>query len=275
MKLGYIDYLNCFPFYYTMFEKKPLEGIEVVPAHPTDLNRMMGTGELEMSPISSAAYADLQDRIVLLPDFCLSSIGYVRSVVLHSKIPIEELGGRRLGLSCASQTSVVLLKILLEKYYQMQPHYLPTSPHPVLEDIDAALIIGNEAMIQPKEPVPYIYDLGDLWMRKTGFPVVFAVFAIREEVIKPHAGRIKGVVRSYRESLDCLRSERGALIAKAHARYPQITYDIDTYYSLLKFEFTEQLKNALSFYLLLAGEMGLLKKVDSLKFITFDHTVYD
>ena len=34
MKIGYIDYLNCYPFYYKMFEKEPLEGIKVVPWAP-------------------------------------------------------------------------------------------------------------------------------------------------------------------------------------------------------------------------------------------------
>ena len=118
MKLGYIDYLNCYPFYYHMFEKQPLDGIEVVPAYPGGLNEMMRKGELDLSPISSAAFADVQNEVLVLPYFCLSSIGYVRSVVLNSKLPIEELDGKRIGLTSASQTSVILLKVLLEKYYQ-------------------------------------------------------------------------------------------------------------------------------------------------------------
>ncbi len=270
MDLGYINYMNCYPFYYHMFEKEPCHGITVVPDIPSNLNSMMADGTLTMSPISAAAYADMEDHVVLLPDFCLSSIGYVRSVVLKSRVPIEDLEGKRLGLSSASRTSVVLLKILLQNYYNIQPTYLPTNPNPSLEDVDAALVIGNDAMLPSKEPVPYIYDLGDLWLRKTGFPVVFAVFALRESRIEKYHREIRQVVRSYYRSLECLETDRETLIQKAKERYPEITYDVDTYYSLLKFNFTEELKNALAFYLFIAGEMDLLPKVENLKYISVD-----
>ncbi|HNU71158.1 MAG TPA: hypothetical protein PKL48_05540, partial [Thermodesulfobacteriota bacterium] len=104
MELGYIDYLNCYPYYYEMFEKRPLQGIRIIPAYPRELNRMMRDGELALSPISSAAFSTIDDRAVLLPQFCLSSIGYVGSVVLRSKIPIEDLHQKRVGLTRASET---------------------------------------------------------------------------------------------------------------------------------------------------------------------------
>ena len=84
MEIGYIDYLNCYPFYYQMFEKEPLEGVKVVPGLPTQLNRMMMDKALDLSPISAATYADIQDDVFLLPQFCLSSVGYVGSVLLCS-----------------------------------------------------------------------------------------------------------------------------------------------------------------------------------------------
>jgi chorismate dehydratase len=267
MRLGYINYLNCYPFYYLMLEKQPLAGVKVVPGYPSELNRMTAEGGLHMSPISSAAYAGIRDEVLIMPDFCLSSVGYVRSVVLISRVPIEELGGRRLGLSSASQTSVVLLKILLERHYGVRPVYLPTSPSPSLEDVDAALVIGNEAMMNPREPVPYSYDLGDLWLRKTGFPVVFAIFVVRRDALGPFRDEIARTARSYEQSLLCLHTERDALIRCAGRRYPGIGFDIDTYYTLLKFEFTDDLKKALEFYFSEAHALRLLDEVGGLGFL--------
>jgi chorismate dehydratase len=266
MRIGYINYLNCYPFYYHMLEKEPLPGIEVVPAYPSALNDMMRRGALDMSPISSAAYADMQGDILVLPDFCLSSVGYVRSVVLWSRVPIEELDGRRLGLTSASQTSVVLLKTLLRKYYGIEPVYLPTTPSPSLEDIDAALVIGNEAMENSGEPTPYVYDLGDLWLRKTGHPVVFAVFAVQARAAARATGEIGRVIDSYNKSLLCLHTERETLIARAREKYPRVAYDIDTYYSLLRFEFTPDLHGALEFYFREAGSLGLLENVPAVSY---------
>jgi len=263
MRLGYINYLNCFPFYYHMFHVKPLKGVEVVPAYPSQLNAMLISGALHMSPISSAAYAQAQEELLLLPQFCLSSIGYVRSVILVSKKPIENLDGCVIGLSQASQTSVVLLKILMQTFYALTPQYVESDPYMSLQDLDAKLVIGNEAMMQEKEPLPYIYDLGDLWLKKTGHPVVFAVFAVRKDAAPYDI--IDAVCASYRASLDELAKNPGAVIEKARQRYPDIAYDIARYYTLLKFEFSEELKQALIFYYSMAAELGLLPQVPSLQ----------
>jgi len=247
-----------------MFHVKPLQGVEVVPAYPSQLNKMIKSGMLHMSPISSAAYAQAQEALQLLPQFCLSSVGYVRSVILVSKKPIENLDGCTIGLSQASQTSVVLLKILMHTFYALTPHYVESDPYAELKDLDAKLVIGNEAMMHEKEPLPYIYDLGDLWLKKTGHPVVFAVFAVHKDVTCYDT--VDAVCASYRASLNELANNPGDVIEKARQRYPHIAYDIEHYYTLLKFEFTEELKQALMYYYTMAARLGLLPQVPLLHF---------
>lgn len=267
MNLGYIDYLNCYPLYYHMFENEPLPDVRIHPGYPSVLNRMMGTGELDLSPISAASYANLEESVVLLPDFCISSNGYVQSVILASRLPIEELDGKTVGLSRASHTSEVLLKVLMRKYYAIEPVYVPADPNPWLtgQGIDAALIIGNDAMLQ--KPAEHVYDLGSLWLEKTGHPVVFAVFAVRESAVSNSLKAVEAIVHSYTRSLFCLESERQRLIQKARGKYPLIKSDIDAYYRVLQYSFTDIRKEALVFYLLSAGELGLIRKVGGLKLL--------
>jgi len=266
MKLGYIDYLNCYPFYYQMFEREKLAGVEVVPAYPSELNRMMAEGSLDMSPISAAMYPELAEQVLLLPDFCLSSVGYVHSVLLSSSMPIEDLDKKRVGLTSASKTSVILLKILLSRYYRIEPQYVPTPPNPSLKkgSLEAALLIGNEAMMG--EMAPYTYDLGDLWMRKTGWPVVFAVFAVNKALIDNDYAGVAAVVDSYRKSLAFLAGQRETVIRKAAERYPLVHYDIDAYYRALQYAFAPSLREAFSFYLQSAAELGLLQKTTEVEF---------
>ncbi|HMA66277.1 MAG TPA: menaquinone biosynthesis protein, partial [Desulfosalsimonadaceae bacterium] len=261
-----IDYLNCYPFFYHMLEKQPLADVHVTAGYPEELNRLMQEGELALSPVSAAAYADLQPEAVLLPEFCLSSIGYVGSVILASHVPIEELDGKRVGISSASRTSQVLVKILLERYYGLSPRYCQIPPRPCMQDLDAALIIGNDAMVSQPEPISYIYDIGDLWMRKTGHPVVFAVFAVRQEAIGEEAGRIRDVVCSFRRSLGSLEAENGVLLEHARKKYPDVDYDIQSYYRLLRFDFSGELKDALCYYFQAAAAQGLLAPVPALRF---------
>ena len=220
-----------------------------------------------MSPISSAAYAGMQDDTVVLPDFCLSSVGYVRSVVLASNLPIEELDGRTVGLTSASQTSVVLLKILLSRYFRVKPRYVESPPIPDLGSIDAALVIGNEAMYDTANPPAHTYDIGELWMKKTGHPVVFAIFALRKNARDTMKETVDRVIRSYSLSLKCLETGRADLIRKAAAKNPKINPGyIDGYYRLLKFEFAAPLKEALRFYFTAAADEGLLLPVPEIRF---------
>jgi chorismate dehydratase len=267
MRLGYIDYLNCYPFYYHMFERQPLPEVAIVPAYPNELNRMILDGALDMSPVSAAVMAETRGDISLVSDFCLSSVGYIGSVVLRSRVPIENLDGKRIGITRASGTTSVLLKTVLRRYYQADPIYTITTPNPSLDGLDAALLIGNEAMVASHEPIEYSYDLAELWLRKTGFPVVFAVFAVRDSAVRDHAGRIASVVESYRRSLTCLAQEEEVVIAAAQARYPDIIYDVRSYYRLFKFEFNDDLKKALRFYLDAAAGLGFLPETRALKYL--------
>lgn len=267
MRLGRIDYLNCYPFYYHMLEKEPLNGVTICPALPSALNRMMAGKELDMSPVSAAAYADLGRDVLLLPDFCISSTGLVRSVILTGKFPIEELHGKKAGLTSASRTSVVLLKIILKKFYGCEPVYIKAGPRPGLKDFDAALLIGDDAMTAEAEAAPYRYDLGELWLKKTGLPVVFAVFAVARAAAAADPAGVGAVVNSYRASLRCLAGERPELAAKAALKYPGVTCDINDYLDTLRYEFTDNRKDALKYYFSAASELGLLKEVKTLEFI--------
>lgn len=268
MKLGYIDYLNCFPFYYHLFERQALDGVEVFPARPNILNAMIRDNSLEMSPISAATCAELAEKVVLLPDFCLSSVGYVGSVLLVSKVPIEALQNRKVALTNASHTSVVLLKVLLKKYYQVEPDYISSDLIPDIDQFDAALLIGNEAMKYKPGYETRVYDLGELWLKHSGFPVVFAAFAIQESVAEKQAAMLQAITLSFYRSLACLQTDRSGMISSAMQKYPDIHFDLNAYYDYLKFYFTDNLKQALQFYCQTASDLGLLNMPCLPRFMT-------
>jgi chorismate dehydratase len=249
-----------------MFEKAPLIDIDIVSGLPSELNKMMKDKKLDLSPISSATYPDIQDDVFLLPQFCLSSVGYVGSVILYSKFDIDQLNGKKIGLSNASHTSRVLLKIILKKFCNSEPVYESTGPRPNLKNYDAVLRIGNDAMTDSVGKAAFKFDLGELWLKKTGFPVVFAVFAVRKHAIKENTQQYNSVINSYKLSIKCLFEEKETVVIKAMQKYPDISYDVESYYKTLQFEFNDNLKNALSYYLKTANELGLLEKVESLRF---------
>src|SRR5256714_14017994 len=108
MKIGRIPYINCYPVYGAIDRGVVSLDAELVDGVPTDLNRRMATGELDISVVSAVEYARDSARYLLLPDLAISCDGPVRSVMLFSRKPVSELGGRNLLLSRSSMTSRAL-----------------------------------------------------------------------------------------------------------------------------------------------------------------------
>ena len=166
IKLGRISYVNMAPVFYRVGMD-----VEEVQGVPTELNRMLVEGELDTAPISSIEYARNADKLRLLPRLCVASEGAVESIQLVSRKPLEQV--RVVAVTPESATSVVLTKVLL-----------PEAEHvPLGEDADAKLLIGDAALKSAfEDPTPH-YDLGRLWMERTGLPMVFAVWAVRRDYL--------------------------------------------------------------------------------------------
>src|SRR5437870_8069700 len=121
MKIGRIPYINCYPVYGAIDRGVVTLDAELVDGVPTDLNRRMAAGELDISVVSAVEYARDAKRYLLLPDLAISCDGPVRGVLLFSKRPATELNGRRVLVSRSLMTSVALLVLLFEDGCMVRP----------------------------------------------------------------------------------------------------------------------------------------------------------
>lgn len=189
MRVGRIPYINCYPVYGAIDAGVVRLDAELVTGVPSDLNAKMARGQLDVSVVSAIEYARASERYLLLPDLAISCDGPVRSVLLLSKVPAPELGGRRVVLSRSSMTSVALLELLFANVWHARPEFAPgdaeltdvarfgDEPHDARLVIgDAALVLGNRESGTGNRDYPFIYDLGTEWKRWTGLPFVFAVW---------------------------------------------------------------------------------------------------
>src|SRR5881398_3561119 len=146
--------------------------IEEVIGVPTALNEQLVAGEIDVAPISSIHYARNADSLRLLPRLCVSSEGAVESIQLISKTSLAQI--RTVAVTPESATSVVLTKVLFPEAEQV----------PLGEEAEAKLLIGDAALKSSfEDPTPH-YDLGRLWLERTGLPMVFALWACREPVVE-------------------------------------------------------------------------------------------
>lgn len=212
IRVGMIDYLNVQPFYYGLAERVHGE-IEFVKGVPTALNRMLAKGEIDLAPISAIEAARDAEQYVILPNLSIASIGAVRTVLLFSWRPDpRELDSEPLALTDHSATSVALVKTLYRELYGVQPKYrvVPQVLPDMLRCAEAALIIGDDALVEGaahrllidlegRSTRPYIFDLGDEWLKLTGLSFVFALWTARRDRLD--VIRSSGVVPALHASL--------------------------------------------------------------------------
>jgi chorismate dehydratase len=179
LRVGRIPYANLLPIFHALEEGGAPEGIAYVMGHPSELNRRLREGELDISPSSSIEYANRPEAYILCPDISISCRSRVMSVLLLSNGPLKELPPDPVAVTGSSDTSVTLLEILLRESLGKRNLLLRTElpPAEALRRYPAYLAIGDEAIRASLAGIaPHVTDLGEWWRRETGKPFVFALW---------------------------------------------------------------------------------------------------
>ncbi|HEX2906599.1 MAG TPA: menaquinone biosynthesis protein [Phototrophicaceae bacterium] len=203
LTIGLIDYLNTMPFHYDLAERLQDVDVQFERGVPSQMNRGIRSGEIDIAPISAIEAARYADEVVVLPGLSIASLGAVRTVLLFSwAADMRDLDGQSIALTDHSATSVALLQVLCRERYHIKPTFTTTKQHlpSMLAAHQGALVIGDDALVEGSihralsKPVlpslqggdqgwglPYIYDLGDEWLKMTGLPFTFSVWTARKD----------------------------------------------------------------------------------------------
>ena len=246
VRLGRISYVNMAPVFHRLnAEVDEMQGV------PTELNGLLLDGQLDLAPISSIEYARHAASLRILPRMCVSSEGAVDSIQIVSKIPFSSI--RSIAVTPESATSVVLSKVLLPNAVQV----------PLEEEADAKLLIGDAALKSAfEDPTPH-YDLGRLWLERTGLPMVFAVWAAPE----PVADGVAELEHSLVASVRLARAEPDVLAYEASERYGYPAGYLARYFEKLRYSFGPRERAGLYTFLEMARDVGELEHVPELRFV--------
>jgi chorismate dehydratase len=251
IRLGRISYVNMAPVFHRLVAE-----VEEITGVPTELNAKLLDGQLDIAPISSIEYARHASSLRILPRMCVSSEGAVESIQLVSKLPFSQI--RSVAVTPESATSVVLVKVLLPQAAQV-----PLDPVLGQGGADAKLLIGDAALRSAfADPTPH-YDLGKLWLERTGLPMVFAVWAAPEPVVPGLAELEHALVASVRLA----RSEPEVLAHEASERYGYPAGYLARYFEKLRYSFGPREKAGLYTFLEMARDVGELEHVPELRFV--------
>ena len=183
-RIGMVNYINTAPIYEVWKERVDHPDWEVIEAPPSRLNKLLATGAVDLGFISSYEYCARPSQYMILSDLSISATGPVGSVFLFASCAPEDLGNRRILLTGQSDTSIYLVKIILEEFFAVQPRYTVGEifeEQDALDGFDGILAIGDEALrLSLENPYQFRLDLGEIWQRHTDLPFVFSVCAVRE-----------------------------------------------------------------------------------------------
>jgi len=267
LKLGHIIYSNCFPPHAGILMNAVPFPFQLVEGIPTQLNRMLEDGFLDVSPSSSIEYGIHADRYLILPGFSITSRKNVMSILLESRVPIEDLNNKVVALTSASATSVILLRILLEMRYKARPSYIMFQQG--IEDpgdkAAAMLTIGDFAITRREAALyPYRYDLGELWNGFTGLPFVFALWQVNDsrEIRKD----LKQLYNILRESKTYGLENLDELARKTSSRFNLAAATLQEYWKLFSYDFGPEEQQGLVTFYGYAAELGAIAPVTELHF---------
>jgi chorismate dehydratase len=207
LRISIVQYLNTAPLVWG-FTNGPLRGkYELSFTVPSLCAEALRSRAADIAIIPAIEYQRMGD-LVILPDMAIASQNQVRSLLIISKMPIEE--ARSIALDSSSRSTQALTKILCHRWWKIAPEFLETPPDAVamLHGADAALLIGDPALrlsieIQdsakrgaageqvssgndagiPDAGTVHVYDVVEEWRKMTNLPAVLAVWAARSEVV--------------------------------------------------------------------------------------------
>ncbi|MCI4626802.1 MAG: menaquinone biosynthesis protein [Candidatus Magnetoovum sp. WYHC-5] len=243
MKIGKINFTNLFPIFYYLEKELALNNktdYEFIEGTPSEINRLFRDGLVDVGPASCVEYIRNAPNYTLIDGHSISCIGAIKSIMFFSTVEIKRLKGASVLVTAKSETSVALLKIVLNDFYGLEVKTVVSSCslREGLAKYPAYLLIGDEALSEVCSigSSLYVYDLGRVWYEKTGLPFVFALwFGRREIFVEDALIEFKGLLdiarekaRSNFEYLANLCAEQVGLSKETLIDYwSTISYDLD------------------------------------------------
>jgi chorismate dehydratase len=283
VRISIVEYLNTAPLV-RGFTHGPLCGkYELSFTVPSQCAEALRSGAVDVAIIPAIEYQRIPD-LVILPNLSIASKKSVRSLLLVSRKPIQEVA--RIALDRGSRSTQALTRILCEKVWHIKPEFFEAAPDlpAMLQLADAALLIGDPALRLAIACAPgahrdpagdivstaslaglsesgsvYIYDIVEKWRAMTSLPAVLAVWAARREAVTAE------LVQDFQDSLAYGLQHVDAIASEAAAEMKLPAGELRRYLlENIDYRLDEGNLRGLTRYYQLAAELGLISQVNTI-----------
>lgn len=182
IKIVLVSYSNSLPFLYGLEHSEFISNnCEIILKYPADGAKMLVERQCDIALVPVGVIPQLKISYIV-SKYCIGAEGKVKSVILASQVPLEQI--TKIYLDYQSATSVRLVQILAHHYWNINPEFVDSQPgyEKNIKGTTAGVIIGDRCFEYTN--FKYTYDLAEAWIDFTGFPFVFAAW-LAVKPIKP------------------------------------------------------------------------------------------
>jgi len=177
IRITAISYYNTLPFIYGLTHSGLLSGYELNLEVPSISARKIISNEAEIGLIPVGALPGITNYHVV-SNLCIGADKDVKSVLLLANADLK--GIKTIYLDTDSLTSVNLVRILAEKYWEINPQWKSLSELNGKLSQDEGMVLIGDKTFGLANKYPFCYDLAGEWIKYTGLPFVFAVWISRQ-----------------------------------------------------------------------------------------------
>lgn len=173
VRVSAVKYINSYPFLIGLRNEEVSGMIDLNVCHPSECADRLLSGDTDIGLIPVAMISGMKEYHIV-SDFCLSTNGAVRTVLLVSNTPFESID--TVYLDYRSRSSVTLCRILAARSWNRDftwKHAGEDFDIMSLRHREGAVMIGDRCFEYARH-FSLNLDLGLEWKRFTGLPFVFA-----------------------------------------------------------------------------------------------------
>jgi chorismate dehydratase len=265
LRISAISFLNTVPLMWDFEHGPAAANFEISYTLPSQCAAELQAGTTDIGIIPAAAYAQIPD-LVIIPEVAIAARRPVRSILVVSKVPVENI--RTLALDTSSMTSVALTKILFERWLGGGRTFTSMAPdlNAMLREHDACLVIGDTALQVDRRKYVTL-DLAEEWIRFTGKPFVFAFWAIRRAALAGAPSDLAAIFQASRDR-GVMPGSVAAIALEWSGRLGLSEADIHSYLTEnIYYQLDRGCLDGLQLFYRYAAECGALPAAPALQFL--------